>query len=169
MRQHSWWFWIVVIIASAAVIIVVSLVVLHLLPEVWQRWAFLVPLAIGAALSFWADVFGIRSSRRGERETRELVTEQKKTREALEALLKAIEVKVLAALTEFVDGMAPEALEITIVTEDKFIQGQQEKLQAGRVDEVIKAVERHKVERVSEYSGLLVLQRDFEMALLCPS
>ncbi|MGA9349107.1 MAG: hypothetical protein WBW48_09920, partial [Anaerolineae bacterium] len=60
-----------------------------------------------------------------------------------------------AVLSDFIDGRAEKALEITIVTEDKFIQEQQKKLRAGRVDEVIRAVEKHKVKRVSEYSGLL--------------
>ncbi|MGA9351511.1 MAG: hypothetical protein WBW48_22250, partial [Anaerolineae bacterium] len=77
-----------VIIATAVVFFVGSLVVLRL-PTEWQLWAsgaYLAFLAISAALSFWADVGGIRSSLRGEEVTRELVAEQKKIRTAVEAL-----------------------------------------------------------------------------------
>ena len=156
MRQHSWWFWIVVVSVSAIVIVVVSLVVLRL-PEAWRWWASLVFLAIGGALSFWADVGGIRSSLRGEEVTRELIVEQEKTRAVMEALPKRMREETIAALSDFINGRAMKVLEIPIVTEDEFVQEQQEKLRAGRVDEVIKTVEKHKVERVSEYSALLAI------------
>jgi tetratricopeptide (TPR) repeat protein len=154
VRQHSWWFWIVIISASTAVIIVVSLIVFRL-PEAWQRLAFLAAAAIGAALSFWADVGSIRSWLQGDRVAKQLVAEQEKTLAAVEALPERIREETTAILSDFIDGRAEKALEITIATEDKFIQEQQEMLRAGRVDEVIKVVEKYRVERVAEYSGLL--------------
>jgi tetratricopeptide (TPR) repeat protein len=104
----------------------------------------LVIFAILGALEFWANVGGIRSWLQGDQVA--------KLEEALPGMIRE---ETRAVLSEFIDGRAPKALEIPIVTEDKFIQEQQEKLRAGRVNEVIRAIEQHRVERVAEYSGLL--------------
>lgn len=157
MRQHSWWFWVLLISVTAVVFFVGSLVVLRL-PKAWQPWAFGAYVAfpaISAALAFWANVGAIRSWLQGDRVATELIAEQEKTVAVLETLPKRMREETIAALSDFIDGRAAKALEITIVTEDKFIQDQQEKLRAGRVDEVIKAVQRRRVERVAEYNGLL--------------
>ncbi len=131
--------------------------------EAWSCFAFqkrrnglvFLAAAIGAALSFWADVGGIRSWLQGDQVTRQLIAEHEKTRAVAEALPAMVREEMIPILSEFIDGRAAKALEISIVTEDKFTQEQQEKLRAGRFDEVIKAVQRHRLERVSEYSGLL--------------
>jgi hypothetical protein len=100
VRQRSWWFWIVVVTTTVAVMVVGSLIVLRL-PEAWQRWFFLAATATIAALSFWADVGGIRSSLRGEEITRELIAEQEKTREVVEALPERIRDETIVALSHF--------------------------------------------------------------------